>query len=83
MALLPGYGSDMLAATSGWGRVLILAPAIVIGAGLVAAVCILLVKAFIDSIQDMPHKRFLWIGAAALVGVVVLLTYFGVELPKE
>ena len=73
----------MLAATERWQRLLILAPAIVIGVGLVAAVLILLVRAFMDSVRDMKHKRLLWIGAAALVGVVVLLTYFGVELPKE
>jgi len=73
----------MLAATEGWQRVLILAPAIVIGAGLVAAVLILLVRAFLDSIRDMKHKRLVWVGAAALVGVVVLLTYLGVQLPKE
>ena len=73
----------MLAATEGWQRLLILAPAIVIGVGLVAAVLILLVRAFMDSVRDMKHKRLLWIGAAALVGVVVLLTYLGVSLPKE
>jgi hypothetical protein len=73
----------MLAAAEGWQRVLILAPAIVIGAGLVAAVLILLVRAFLDSIRDMKHKRLVWVGAAALVGVVVLLTYLGVQLPKE
>ena len=73
----------MLAATEGWQRLLILAPAIVIGVGLVAAVLILLVRAFMDSVRDMKHKQLLWIGAAALVGVVALLTYFGVELPKE
>jgi hypothetical protein len=73
----------MLAATERWQRLLILAPAIVIGAGIVAAVVILLIRAFMDSIRDMKHKRLLWVGAAALVGVVVLLTYLGVELPKE
>jgi hypothetical protein len=73
----------MLAATEGWQRLLILAPAIVIGTGLVLAVVILLVRAFMDSIKDMKHKRLLWIGAAALVGVVALLTYLGVQLPKE
>jgi uncharacterized membrane protein len=73
----------MLAATERWQRLLILAPAIVIGAGIVAAVVILLIRAFLDSIRDMKHKRLLWVGAAALVGVVVLLTYLGVELPKE
>jgi len=73
----------MIAATDGWGRALILAPAIVIGVGLIAAVLILLVRAFLDSIRDLKHKRLLWVGAAALVGTVVLLTYLGVELPKE
>jgi capsular polysaccharide biosynthesis protein len=75
----------MLAATEGWQRLLILAPAIVIGAGLIAAVLILLIRAFLDSTRDMKreHKRVLWIAALAVVGAVVLLTYFGVELPKE
>jgi len=73
----------MLAATERWQRLLILAPAIVIGAGIVAAVVLLLIRAFLDSISDMQHKRLLWVGAAALVGVVVLLTYLGVKLPKE
>ena len=73
----------MTAATQGWQRFLILAPAFVIGIGLIAAVIILLVRAFLDSVRDVKHKRVIWVGAAALVGVVVLLTYFGVELPKE
>ena len=73
----------MLAANEGWQRFVILAPAIVIGVGLIAAVLILLIRAFMDSVKDLKHKRLLWIGAAALVGVVVLLTYFGVQLPKE
>jgi hypothetical protein len=72
----------MIAAT-GWQRFLILAPAFVIGIGLVAAVLILLVRAFMDSVRDMKHKRFLWIGLAAMVGAVVLLTYLGVSLPRE
>jgi hypothetical protein len=51
--------------------------------GIVAAVLILLGRAFADSIRDLPHKRLLWLGAAGLVGAVVLLTYLGVNLPKE
>jgi Co/Zn/Cd efflux system component len=84
MDLLPGYGLTVIADT-GWQRFLILAPAFVIGVGLIAAVVILLVRAFMDSVRDMKpqHKRLLWVGMAGLVGVVVLLTYFGVELPKE
>ncbi len=73
----------MTAATEGWQRLLILAPAFVIGVGLVLAVLILLVRAFIDSVSEIKHKRVIWIGTLALVGVVVLLTYLGVELPKE
>ena len=70
-------------ATPSWERWLTLTPAFVIGAGIVLAVVILLVRAFADSVRDFPHKRLLWVGAAALLGIVVLLTYFGVELPKE
>ena len=41
----------MLAANEGWQRFLILAPAIVIGVGLIAAVLVLLIRAFMDSIR--------------------------------
>ena len=79
-----GYGFPMLADSAHhWERLVVLAPVFVIGAGLVLAVLILLVRAFIDSVQDVKHKQYLWIGAGALVALVVLLTYFGVELPKE
>ena len=73
----------MTAATEGWQRLLILAPAFVIGIGLIAAVLILLVRAFLDSVRDLEHKRVIWIGAVGLVRVVVLLTHLGVDLPKE
>ena len=49
----------------GWQRLLILAPAFVIGIGLIAAVLILLVRAFLDSVRDVEHKRVLWIGGVA------------------
>ena len=73
----------MLAETPRWEQLLTLAPVFVVGIGIVAAVLILLVRAFADSIRDFPHKRLLWLGALALVGAVVLLTYLGVNLPKE
>jgi hypothetical protein len=73
----------MLAETSRWERLLVLAPAIVIGVGLVAAVFVLLGRAFADSIREVKHKRLLWIGAAVFVGGIVVLTYLGVNLPKE
>jgi hypothetical protein len=73
----------MLAETARWERLLTLAPIFVVGAGLVIAVLILLVRAFLDSVKDVKHKQFLWVGAGALVAAVVVLTYFGVNLPKE
>jgi hypothetical protein len=73
----------MLAATPRWEQLLTLTPVFVVGIGVVAAVLILLGRAFADSIRDLPHKGWLWAGAAALVGAVVLLTYLGVKLPKE
>ncbi len=73
----------MLLAASGWGRAALLAPVIVIGIGLIAAVLILLGRAFWDSVRDMKHKWLLWVGALVLVGIVVLLTYLGINLPKE
>jgi hypothetical protein len=70
-------------AESRWERLALLAPVFVIGIGLVAAVLILLGRAFADSIRDVKHKNVLWIGAVAMVLAVVVLTYLGVELPKE
>jgi threonine/homoserine/homoserine lactone efflux protein len=75
----------VLAETPRWEQLLTLAPVFVVGIGVVIAVLILLVRAFADSIRDLPHKyrRLLWVGAVAVVGAVVLLTYLGVNLPKE
>jgi hypothetical protein len=73
----------MLAATPQWQRLLVLAPVFVVGAGLIAAVLILLVRAFADSVRDSEHKRLILVGAIVLVGVVMILTYLGVSLPKE
>jgi hypothetical protein len=73
----------VLAETARWERLLVLAPVFVVGAGLVLAVLILLVRAFIDSVREVRHKEILWIGGLALVVLVVVLTLLGVELPKE
>ena len=73
----------MLAETARWQRLITLAPVFVVGAGLVIAVLILLVRAFLDSMSEVRHKRAIWVGAAALVAAVALLTYLGVDLPKE
>ncbi len=58
-------------------------PAFVIGAGIVVAVLIVLGRAFAQNVRESGHKRLLFAGAVALVGVVALLTYLGVELPRE
>jgi hypothetical protein len=72
-----------LAAASTWERVVILAPALVLGGGLVLGVMILLGRAFVATVRESGHPRVLWGGVAVIVGLVVLLTYLGVELPRE
>lgn len=74
---------DLLLAASQFERYVILAPAIVIGGGLVLGVLILMSRAFADSIREFGHPRLLLAGAVGLVAVVVVLTWLGVELPKE
>ena len=73
----------MLVQATDWQRFLYLAPVFVIGIGLIAAVLILLGRAFADSIRGVKHKNVLWAGAIAMVVAVVVLTYLGVSLPKE
>ena len=66
-----------------WERLVIWLPALVIGAGLVAGVFILLGRAFAATVRESRHPRWLLGGLVALVGVVALLTYLGVSLPRE
>jgi hypothetical protein len=70
-------------AAAGWERVLLLAPAIVIGVGLIAGVLILLGRAFAETVRESGHPRLVIAGLVALAGVVALLTYLGVSLPRE
>ncbi len=72
-----------LADASTWERVVILAPALVLGGGLVLGVMILLGRAFVATVRESGHPRVLWGSVAVIVGLVVLLTYLGVELPRE
>jgi len=74
---------NVLADASTWERVVILAPALVIGGGLVLGVMILLGRAFMATVRESGHPRVLWGGVAVIVGLVVLLTWLGVELPRE
>jgi hypothetical protein len=73
----------VLAATPDWQRYIVLAPAIVIGVGLVAAVMILLGRAFADSVRESGHVRLITGGLVGLAVVIGVLTYLGVELPRE
>jgi hypothetical protein len=74
---------NVLAATSTLVRVVIWLPAIVIGGGLVAGVLILLGRALAATIRESGHPRWILGGLAALFGVVVVLTWLGVSLPRE
>ena len=64
-------------------RWIVLVPAIVVGSGLVIGVLILLGRAFAATVRESRHPRWILAGLAGLVGAVVLLTYLGVELPRE
>jgi predicted MFS family arabinose efflux permease len=73
----------MVASTPLWERIVVLAPAIVIGVGLVVGVAILLGRAFAQSVRESEHKRAIFAGLVLLVVAVVVLTYLGVNLPRE
>jgi hypothetical protein len=73
----------MVASAPYWQRLVTLAPVFIVGAGLVLGVMIVLGRAFAHSVRESGHKNIIFAGLAALVGLVVLLTYLGVDLPRE
>ncbi len=73
----------MVASAPHWQRLVVLAPVLVIGAGLVLAVLILLGRAFATSVRESGHKRLIVAGLGVIVVMVIVLTYLGVELPRE
>jgi hypothetical protein len=73
----------MIASAPQWQRLLVLAPVFVIGGGILLGVLILLGRAFADSVRESGHKRAILAGLALVVGAVVVLTYLGVNLPRE
>jgi hypothetical protein len=73
----------VLASTPDWQRYIVLAPALVIGAGLVAAVLILLGRAFVESVRGSGHVRLIAAGLVGLAVLIGILTYLGIELPRE
>ena len=64
-------------------RWIVLLPAIVIGTGLVAGVLILLGRAFAATVRESGHPRLIVAGLVGLACAVALLTWLGVELPRE
>jgi hypothetical protein len=73
----------VIAAASNWERLVIWLPALVVGVGLVAMVMILLGRAFAATVRESGHPKWIYGGLVALVGVVVVLTWLGVSLPRE
>ena len=78
-----GYGVRVVASAPLWQRLLTLVPAIVIGLGLVGAALILLGRALAHSIRESGHKRLIYAGFVVLLGAIAVLTYLGVQLPRE
>ena len=74
---------NLLVAASNWERFVLWLPALVIGIGLVGAVMILLGRAFATTVRESGHPRIVIGGLVALAGVIVLLTWLGVSLPRE
>jgi hypothetical protein len=64
-------------------RWVVLLPAFVVGAGLVAGVLILLGRAFAATVRESGHPRLILGGLVAMAGAVALLTWLGVQLPRE
>jgi hypothetical protein len=73
---------NVLAATR-WEHLVLWLPAAIVGAGLVGAVFILLGRAFAASVRESGHPRLIIGGLLAVAGLIVLLTYLGVSLPRE
>jgi hypothetical protein len=69
----------------GWEvqRAMTLAPVLVIAVGAAAGVAVVLGKALGETLRSFGHPRLLIGLAVGLVGVVVVLSLLGVQLPRE
>jgi len=74
---------QVLLASSRAVRLVLWLPALVLGIGLVAGVLILLGRAFAATVRESGHPRLILAGAVGLVAVVLVLTWLGVDLPRE
>jgi ABC-type anion transport system duplicated permease subunit len=73
----------MVASTPVWQRLIILAPAIVISIGVLAVVLMLLGRAFAQTVRESGHQRLIYAGLGVVAVFIVILTYLGIELPRE
>ena len=73
----------MIASAPLWQRLIILVPAFLIGGGILVAVFMLLARAFVQSVQESGHRRWIFAGFVVLIGLVALVTYLGIKLPRE
>jgi hypothetical protein len=75
--------SVVLATTPFWQRLFVLLPAFVIGAGLLVGVFMVLGRALAQNVRESGHARLFYVGLVGLAGVIAVLTYLGVQLPRE
>jgi len=65
------------------GRAMALAPLIVIGAGAAAGVAVVLGRAALESFRGVRRPRLVFGLAAVGIGILVVLSLLGVQLPRE
>jgi predicted transcriptional regulator len=65
------------------GRAFVLGPVIVVGAGVVAMTCLLLVRGAIESARELRNPRRFWVWFGVACVVIACLSLLGVELPRE
>ena len=64
-------------------RAIYLAPALVLGAGIVAGVAVLLARSLLESLRASRNPRLVvWLWVAAIV-LIAILSVLGFELPRE
>ena len=74
---------NALLAASDVARYVVLIPALIVGLGLVAGILILLGRAFAETVRESGHPRWIIAGAVLLAVAIAVMTYLGVELPRE
>jgi ABC-type anion transport system duplicated permease subunit len=55
----------------------------VISIGVLAVILMLLGRAFVETVRESGHQRLIYAGLGVLAVFIVILTYLGIELPRE